>query len=609
MAGQNIFQDGRKPHWLKANHLNRTPHRWIVMDSEAHRNKTVFGESQTFRLAIARRWHDEGGTVRQEETDLFRDPWDLWSWVSEFTRKGRRTVLWCHNLDYDLQITKAFEILPALGWDLEWSNLDEQVSMATWRREGVTLAMTDTYTWCPRRLEDLGAMVRVPKPRLPDDDDSDAAWVERCMADVDITAAVVHEIIDYVRTADLGNMQLSGAGMGHSMWRHKYLTHKILVHDDARAIEAERTAMHAGRAEAWQHGTFSGSPLYEWDMRNAYTAIARDEDLPYKFIGYRHDPDPAWVEGWRSKWRMLFHVRIRTEIPTVPTVHEERRVWPVGEFDTILWDCEIDLARREGAEIVYLGVWCYLKAPIMQAWAQHTLTVLADEPAHIHPVILLWYKHQARATIGRCGMRYTNWVDAGPDWMGLTGFSMATDAADGRTFRLLHLGGKVWEEHGKTESRDSLPQVPSWIAARCRVLLWEAMRHVGLDDVLYVDTDSLLTSGEGHERMQAFARAHPAAGWRVKGIHRHAEIHGPRQILLSDRPRISGVPGKARRTGPATWEGEVWQRLGGALERGCVTEAKVLNRVWQLQWNDRRRTHVAHGRTEPVRLALSEAVL
>jgi hypothetical protein len=602
MDTRSPFAEGRAPHWLKPNHASRSPHRWIVIDSETHRQRDARGEVQTFRLAVGQRWTDEGRVIRHEEQRVADTPEELWEWVSDFTRRGKRTVLWAHNLDFDLQVTRAFDILPQLGWDLEWSNLDAQVSMVTWRRDGRTLAMTDTYTWCPRPLQELGTLVRIAKPDLPDDDDGRQAWVTRCTADVEITTQVVRTLIDHVRDGDLGNMQLSGAGMGHSMWRHKYLDHKILVHADASAIEAERTAMHTGRAEAWRHGVYNGQALYEWDLRNAYTRIARDDDLPYKLIGYRDNPPQDWLDGWWDKWRVLAKCRVRTETPVVPAVHEERRIWPVGEFETVLWDCEIDCARGEGAEVEILGVWCYLKAPIMRRWAEHTLRVLDNDPDDIPAVVKIWYKHQARATIGRCGMRYTNWLPAGPDWIGLTGFSIATDTHDGRTFRQLHLAGKLWEEDSRTEGRDSLPQVPSWIAARCRVTLWQTMRYIGLQDVWYVDTDSVLVDDVGHARMLRLNDERPQLGWRVKGIHRYAEIHGPRQIILDQVPRIAGMPKRARRTGPDTWEGEVWQRMGGALERGDITQARVLDQRWSMTWDDRRRTHLAHGRTEAVRL-------
>lgn len=592
---------GRTEHWIRPNHATRSPHRWVVLDSEAHRTPDQLGERQTYRLAVARRWNDDGGKVRNEETIVADTPEILWKWIGDFVRPGKRTVLWCHNLDYDLQVTRAFYVLPALGWDLMWSNLDSQVSMCKWTRDGATLVMTDTYTWCPQPLEKLGNLLGMDKPSLPADSDSVEAWITRCMADVDITTRVVREILGFVRENELGNMQMSGAGMGYAMWRHKFLDSKILVHANEHALQAEREAMHTGRAETWRHGVYSNIRLTEWDLTNAYTRIARDSDLPRKLVRYDPNPTIGRYRNWAQDWRVLMRCRVTTETPCVPAPKDGRIIWPVGTFDTTLWDCEVDLALAHGATIEPVQMWGYLRAPIMRKWAEHTLSVLQDQPDDVPPIMQVWYRHQARATIGRCGLRYTQWEQQGPDWVGMTGLSLASYDGGQTTVRLLHLGGKVWEETGRTEGRDSLPQIPSWIAARCRVILWEAMDAVGADHLWYVDTDSVMVDDQGDKVMRVLAGLRPEAGWRVKGIYRSAELHGPRQIVMDNVPRIAGVPKRAKRTGPAEWKGEVWQRAAGGLQRKDAGSVLVEDRTWDIQWSDPRREHVDNGRTEALR--------
>lgn len=591
------FADGRNFHWIKPNHATRSPHRWVVIDSEAHRTPDERGERQEFRLAVAKRWCDEPRIKPVVSTIVARDPRTLWEWVSEFTRVGRRTVVWCHNLDYDLQLTRAFLILPELGWDLEWSNLDSQVSMCKWTREGATLVMTDTYTWIPVPLETIGNLLGMHKPILPDEEDDDAAWIRRCTIDTDITVEAVRTIIRFVRENELGNMQMSGAGMGYAMWRHKYLDSKILVHADKTAMEKEREAMHTGRAEAWRHGTYPDAHLIEWDMHCAYTRIARDHDLPRRLVDDVSHPDIAQYHAWAAVRRVLATVTVTTDIPVVPVHHDGKIMWPTGTFTTTLWDCEIDLAIREGAQVTIDHMWGYLRAPIMHAWAEHTMTVLEEKPEHVPEVMLLWYKHQARATIGRLGMRYPQWRDIGEDWIGITGISLADGDTDGPPVRLLHMAGRVWQETERVEGKDSVPQIPSWIMAQCRVMLWEAMRAAGLEHVWYVDTDSVLVDLEGDHAMRVHAKEHSERGWRVKGTYHSAELHGPRQIILDEVPHIAGVPKKARRRSTTRWDGEVWRRMAGALGDGDPGTVRVDDRTFHMRWSDPRRRHTADGRT------------
>lgn len=598
---------GRQFHWLRRNHATRTPHRWVVMDSEAHRKRGAFGEDQTFRLAVARRWHDERGHVDKMATQVFYEPQAMWEWISEHTRAGASTVLWCHNLDYDLQLTDAFRILPKLGWKLVWCNLDEQVSMAKWSRDGATLRMADTNSWVNNPLAKVGAMLGIGKPQLPDEDDSTAAWEARCVADVEITTCLVMTLLDYIRDNELGNMQFSGAGMGYGMWRHKYLNDKVLVHADPDALLGERAAMHTGRAEVWQHGIYDDRTLYEWDMTNAYTVIARDCDLPKQLI--KEDPVPEWerLRRWMGKWACLVHCEVTTDVPVVPTQEDGRTLWPVGTFTTWLWDTELQMAIREGAEIRLLYVYAYLRGPIMREWAQHTLDVLHGDHPEVPSVVKLWYKQQARSTIGRCGLRYTVWEEQGPDWIGLTGMTTASRAGSDESFRMLHIGGTVWEETGKQEGRDSMPFIPSWIAAECRVRLWDAMKAAGRTSLYYVDTDSVIVDRAGDDAMREHAARHPEQGWRVKGMYSRAELHGPRQIVMEREVRISGVPKRAGRVGAAEFEGEVWQRAASGLTGQRLGRVEVADRTWRIQWSDRRRAHLPGGATEPLRLTPGQA--
>src|SRR5258708_4153963 len=134
----------RNAHWVKPNEQERIPHRFIVFDTESHRRREGVTETQTWRLACAVRWRTDLKTTTQEEWLDASTPEQLWEWVSEWCRKGTRTVVWCHNLSYDARISRLFDLLPKHGFTLEWFNLDASVSCATWRSDHGTLVFADT---------------------------------------------------------------------------------------------------------------------------------------------------------------------------------------------------------------------------------------------------------------------------------------------------------------------------------------------------------------------------------------------------------------------------------------------------------------------------------
>src|SRR5215472_3534235 len=102
----------RAAHWIRLNHQCRIPIRFIVFDTESQSRHSGLTETQTWRLGAGIRWRTDLKSGIREESSVFTTPQQLWQWVSDYCRKGQRTVIWAHNLAYDVRISDALEILP-----------------------------------------------------------------------------------------------------------------------------------------------------------------------------------------------------------------------------------------------------------------------------------------------------------------------------------------------------------------------------------------------------------------------------------------------------------------------------------------------------------------
>lgn len=584
---------GRTPHWIRGNAQERIPHRWIVADTESRRLKVAGGEQLEFRLGAAVRWRDDLPTGDHQERFRFTTAEAFWRWCLDYCWTHGRTILTFHNASHDLGQLDAFSWLPRLGAELRWCNLSRDVSVAAWSTPRGTLVICDTYTWCPVPLEELGPMVGLGKTRLPSEHDEEAVWWERVETDVEITRRVVEQLLAVVRDQHLGNWQPSGAGMGHTAWRHRFYTDKVLVHDDAEALAAERDAMHTGRAEAWWHGKARGGPFTEWDMAMSYCAIAAECLLPAKL--WDHDPRPSRkVHSWALEhWRVLARVTVRTDVPVVPARVQDRICWPVGEFTTTLWDTELALITETGGSYQVAEQWRYSRKPVLAEWARWSIAQCGLSGEQLHPVARTWIKHQSRAVIGRLGLRTPTWDEWGDNWLGHTGITLLTDPAAQTTHRMMHVGSKVLEETERTEAQNSCPQIPSWIMSEARVRLWRATVAAGQDNVLHVDTDSCLTSAAGTRRLEKAVQTGLPGAWRPKETWRRLEVTGPRHYQAPGRRQLPGVPRRAVETAPGKYEGEVWDSLARTLTEAPGTGQRIRERTWRPQRVDHRRPWTA----------------
>jgi hypothetical protein len=579
----------RKPHWVRPNETERIPHRWIVADTETRAQRAPEGQIQRLRLGVADFWRDDLASGDAAERFRFTDATAFWAWVISRCSPRGRTCLAFHNAGFDLAILDAFTVLPQLGAELAWCNLDRDVSVTTWRTPGGTLITWDTYTWCPAALDALAPLTGIAKPRLPRPDASDDLWWARCEADVDITKAIVSQLLHYIKANQLGNWQPSGASMGHTTWRHKHYTHKVLVHDDQEATDAERAAMHTGRAEAWWHGVAAGGPFTEWDMRMSYTTIAAQCDLPAKLWETDNAPSRKVHQWALDHWRVLAEVEVETPVPVVPVRHDGRTVWPVGRFHTTLWDTELSILRAVGGRYRVLKQWRYTKKPILKSWAQWSITQCALDDGAISLIAKTWVKHQARAVIGRMALRTPTWERYSDNWIpGYTGISHLHEEGK-QSHRLMHVGNSVWYETDRQETHHSVPQVTSWIMAEGRARLWNASLAAGQDQVLHCDTDSIITTAAGTAAMHKAVADGLPGQWRPKTTWRRLEITGPRHYHTPDTRQIPGIPCRATDLGDGTYAGEVWDSLARSLTEGRTGQVTVRPRTWRPQAVDHRR--------------------
>lgn len=594
----------RAAHWVKHNHQVRVPSRWIAFDTES---STLVGENeeiQVWRSGAAIRWRTDLKTGDAAEAETFKDPESFWAWVDEFCKAGTRTILIAHNLGFDVRISGAFEFLPARGFTLDWCNLDANVSAMTWRSDHGTLVLCDLFTYLPMPLFKVGNLLGLPKLRMPQPSASQEAWDNYCMRDALIVYRAYSELLLYIKSQGLGNWQPTGAGMAYSTWRHKFMTHKVLVHDNADVLRAERAAMHTGRAEAWRHGTCSDGPWFEVDMRSAYTHIAAECELPAKYKFSCGKIKQSQYDELAQTFRVLCRVRVDTTVPVVPFDTGERHIWPIGSFETWLWDVEVNELLAEGASVHFLGAHVYTKAPILSDWATWVLGIMGHRDIHATRVVEAWAKHCGRALIGRLSLRVPSWEMFGANPHDGPGLSIDVDYVTGRSRRMMHVGNKTFVETARTEGRDSLPQITGWIMAECRVRLWQAMRTAGFDNLAHCDTDSVLVNSVGLAKMREAYSGSFRAMWQIKATWQALLVYGPRNIRAGRDRKLAGVPKTAVEVEPNVFTGERWHGLSTDLMAGRADAVTISPGHWVVKTDDPRRLSAANdgGRTVAVRV-------
>lgn len=542
--------------------------------------------------------------VRKDETKWYDEMSSLWDRVDSFCVHRRRVVLFAYDLATQLRVSGALLALPDRGWTLSNIVLERTSGWAHFTDDDRSLICVDLRSWAPVEFGTLAADVdgRTHTSRElvagPTYLQSKHKWRVSVVRDAAL------QILEWIEAEGLGPFRPTGSGQSYVAYRRRFMSHKLLVHDDIQRLEAERAAMHTGRCEAWQHGKLTQGPYVEYDMHAAYCTIGRDCDVPTVATQEIRRPSLKGLVSAMGTHSVLAHVTVTTEVPCLPTRFNGRAVWPTGTFTTWLWDPELNLALDYASHLEVHHVYKYQRGPALAAFAKWVLEGMGDQTVIYGRVPHRVLKHWSRCLVGRLGLRYRSWAKFGtttePDLRLVT----YIDADEGTSTDLLCAGYDRFILTDMQESVESLPQIPSWVMSECRRRLWVAMTQVGLGDVVYVDTDSMITTEAGAAHWLEHHKYADTYTWAQKGRYRRMTIYGPRNYTANNHRHVAGLPKTARQVAPLEFTGQVMRSVKESMRAGQLDCVASIPRRFVLDAPDLRRQHLPNHETAPYEVQL-----
>jgi hypothetical protein len=537
--------------------------------------------------------------VRSDTLKPFTDPDIMWYTAAAFVHKHGRHVLFAYDLATQMRVSQALVCLPALGFRLDKIVLERTSAWARFVKDDASLLLCDVKSWAPVEFCKLAADVGFVSPESRSFDTGGNYSRDVAMWRAGVIRDAVLQIMEWIEGENLGPFRPTGSGQSYSAFRRRFLKHRILVHDDVERIEYERAAMWTGRCEAWRHGTLTGGPYVEYDMTAAYCNIGAQCDVPTLAVPRRMRPNARRMFGYLDKYAVLAHVTITTHVPIVPTRMGGRTVWPVGTFSTWLWDPELRIVEQYAHKVECHAAYLYHREPAIADFCRWVLDGLSPQTQVYGLVPRRVLKHWSRCLVGRLGLRYRGWEPFGTSPESDLRLVTYIDVDEGTSTDLLQAGHDRFILSDMTEAMDSLPQIPGWVMSECRRRLWTAMSECGLNNVVYVDTDSIIL-GPGRRSDAAWERAVREPGaWSIKGTYSRVTIHGPRNLVCESDRRISGVPLTARQVAPLEFSGQVMRSVKESMRAGELDRVTQIPRRFVLDAPDLRRQHMPDGTTEP----------
>ena len=618
---------GPLTHWLRGNKGERTPRRIIVLDTESRQSEADGRELHELRCWAARviiRPAITGGPVecsRFEGTERGQ----ITAMVTATVKPKHPWRLFTHNLSFDLGLTRLPLELLALGWSLGKHNLASEAPWAYLKRGDRGLWVCDSWSWLPTSVEKLGEALGLAKPALPGPLDSDALWLARCRADVEIESTALLQLMEEWDRRSLGWWSITGPASGWNTLLHfparssppreEPLAHhsdnpraknpqaRVLIIPDPAARAFERTALYSGRRDVWQVGKLAPGPYAEVDLRQAHLSICAAYPLPYRrwadFV--RLDLDD-WRLG-RPDAGLVAECVVRAAAPRYPCRVAGAVLHPVGTFATVLAGPELVDARARG-ELVSIGHgYGYHLGHQMRDWATWALAIINTDGPETSPMLQMAVRSWGRSVPGRWGMTHSKEIKSGDSAEQGWSLEQVTIGMPPRRGFIFKIAGRWSESLNDEEAEDSFPAVLAYIQSYCRLALnamldaipewglvscntegaWvheAALASVAVSTAVLEREPSWSSRPDTVQLAQLSAATAPLEV-RVKQTAHTLKVLSPQHHQTDQARLYSGIPRAAEETRPDQFTFWTWPKLKGQIERGdprgYVRERRTVN--------------------------------
>lgn len=591
-----------RPHYLSPNEKVGSPDCLAVFDCESAWTTEDRLEVHRPRLwaamCIIRHGAEQGRPrIRRLVGDSMAELGDA---VDQWARERRETWLYAHNVGFDLAISGLPLHLIERGWTAVDYWIGPEITWMVLKADGHRLVVTDSFSWLPASLYEIGSWVGRRKRRLPGNDAPLEEWGKRVLRDCEVLATALLTVMDWWDDHELGAWSITGASCGWHAARHMFPHRALVVGPDPERTPLERAAIYGGRREAFVAGRVTCRLAVDWDFRQAHATVAATTPLPVspgRRFGPGLDLAPLLESGSIGT---VARVVVTTETPCVPVRHAGEVWWPTGTFETVLCTPELRLLYDLGGRAEVLEAWTYRLGTPLVGWARWVLAVDAgrvpDTPEVCRKVVKTW----GRSVIGKFAQRTTRELAQRPATRTGWHFERGRLEEGGAEVDIVTLGGVERFTARDVDGRDAFPAVFAFVESHTRAALTRLVLSRPPGRVLQCDTDGYLERLGWSDLVEAPADVPAPFHLLEKGRYRKVRVISAQHLEWSGGRRMAGVSRHAAELGDDTFAWHDWPGLRWQLQHSRPGTYVRTPRVVHLHLNQVRRWVLADGSTLPV---------
>lgn len=477
---------------------------------------------------------------------------EFWDYVERKIKPNRKLWIFAHNAKYDFINVDFVEPLISKGFKIP-PPIINHAFILTAKKNKKSLKLIDTFNYIKTSVKQMGKAVSIDKLEmdftLGNEEIDDKKLLEYCEVDVKIITAFVIKLINVLNENNLGSLQNTTASTAFNIYRTSFIEETIYYHKNDKVLEIERNSYRGGMVECYHIGKLPEQTYYLLDVNSMYPFVMSNCELPVIPLGIVENDNLNDLKLFCKTHYVIADVLIRVSEKSIRRYglkfeddeNGKRLLFPIGEYRISLHNSELLKAFENNEIIKVFSYVIYKKALCLKKYSDYFYYMKQNATNKSDYEIAKLFMN---SLYGRFGMRhykedildFTNipdMEDFQPDYF--------TDINPDGKSSVFYKWGDIFVRSYAVENEhvnNTNIALAGAVTAYARMLLSEYIAIAGLENVFYMDTDSLVLTVKGFNNLSEKIDDKKLGYLKIEMIFNSGIIHAPKDYIFMNREEL-----------------------------------------------------------------------
>lgn len=581
--------DKRKYHTLKKNAASTVPYRILFIDTEtskksADKTQEIHTADIAWTCYSYRKYKNDFNW--KEHWNFHTDRKEVLKHIEGLTQPKKPLWVVGSNVFFDLQAIGFIEHFTLAGWKLRFIYSGGMSFILSIVKEKCSIKCISTQNFAPHSVETLGKYLNKPKIEI---DLFNSTLEEKkvyCRRDTEIIRDFIYQYLEFLYHNDMGKFCYTRASQALGYYRHKHLNNTIYIHAHPESTILEKTGYYGGRTECFYIGRFTGKKWVSLDVNSMYPYVMKNNDFPVKLVNYVSRPSLEYVKNNLDNYCFTARVIIDTTVPAYACRVNKKVCFPVGTFETVVNTPALKRLIEHGELKKILEFSMYEKADIFSTFIQDLYKKKVRYKRENNKVWFTMVKYLMNSLYGKFGQQAPVRIQDQKTDSTATYRESYIDYDTGEHCISQCLFGRKQVYSGKAPTKDTFFTIPAHVTEYARLYLWGLIETVGIENVWYCDTDSLVITEDQLPKLRKYMNKYKLGMLDIEKKADHVEFYAPKDYVFGKYVKRKGVRSDAVKLQPTVFLQKQFPSIYTVMRQGLnvgfpiKTVHKKLTRIY-----------------------------